>query len=255
MKQQNQAFTLLETAIAILIISLIIGSILIGQDLIQGARNQGLISDFERYESAYKTFRLKYKRSPGDMSNAFEYFGTVIGCSDDDVNDSNNGCNGDGNGRIGNQNLNDAENLRAHQHLTASNILSTVGLSSSIDTSSIVIKQNSPLSLYNNSATYFFSSDDLGGNYKNINSLSISSTQNNGWNNPVVTSQNALSIDSKIDDGRPYTGKIISYNQNDNECVVQSLTTTIINNKNDAEYIANNNSSCVVRIGLSGQYR
>ena len=255
MNQNNRGFTLTELSIAVLIISFLAGGVLLGRQIIRSASNQGMITDLERYESAYKTFRLKYKRSPGDMPNAFEYFANTIGCTDLDVNTDNNGCNGDGNGRIGNQSILNVENLRAHQHLSAASILSTVDITTGVDVTSAVIGQNSPPSLYRNEATYFFSSDNLNNNYKNINSISISAAQNDGWDAPVVEVLDALSVDTKIDDANPYTGKVIAYNENDSECVATSLLSSVIANKKDAVYLSAGDSLCVLRLGLSDSFR
>lgn len=255
MNQNDRGFTLTEISITVLIISFLAGGILLGRQVIRNASNQGMITDLERYESAYKTFRLKYKRSPGDMPNAFEYFVNTIGCSDVDVNTDDEGCNGDGNGRIGNQSILNAENLRAHQHLLAASILSSVDITSRIDITSAVIGQNSPPSLYRKQATYFFSSDNLNDNYNNINSISISAAQNNGWNAPIVEVLDALSVDTKIDDANPYTGKVIAYNNTDNECVANSLLSSVINNKKDAVYLSAGDSLCILRLGLSDSFR
>lgn len=60
-------FTLVELAIVLVIIGLIVGGVLVGQDLIKAAEIRSTTSDFERYNAAANTFRNKYNGLPGDL--------------------------------------------------------------------------------------------------------------------------------------------------------------------------------------------
>ena len=249
----NRAFTLIELSIVIVIAGLIVSSVLGGRAIMNGARKQSLIVGIEKYSIAYKTFRLKYKAIPGDMPNAFDYLQSKIGCVDLDVNDDNSGCNGNGDGRIGNRDILEQENLRAYHHITASSILHIISANSSVDNSVIARGQNVPENLYNNSATYYFASDNLWNIFNNINSVVVSSASGVGWDNSVVDVVDSWSIDNKIDDGIPYRGKLIAYNQNDNECVADSVSDGAIDRS--SEYLLDTATRCTIRFGLGGIYK
>ncbi len=62
-----RGFTLVELAIALVIIGLVIGSILAGQDLIKSAELRALTKDIQRYNAAAGTFRSRYDGLPGDL--------------------------------------------------------------------------------------------------------------------------------------------------------------------------------------------
>lgn len=60
-------FTLVELAIVLVIIGLIVGGVLVGQDLIKAAEIRGTVSEIERYNAAANTFRNKFNGLPGDL--------------------------------------------------------------------------------------------------------------------------------------------------------------------------------------------
>jgi prepilin-type N-terminal cleavage/methylation domain-containing protein len=64
---QQAGFTLVELSIVLVIIGLIVGGVLVGQDMIRAAEIRSTISQIERYNSAVNTFRDKYGNLPGDV--------------------------------------------------------------------------------------------------------------------------------------------------------------------------------------------
>jgi len=66
----EQGFTLIELSIVLVIIGLIVGGVLVGQDLIHAAEVRATISQIEKYNVAVNTFRGKYNALPGDMNAA-----------------------------------------------------------------------------------------------------------------------------------------------------------------------------------------
>ncbi len=73
--QNRQAgFTLIELSIVLVIIGLIVGGVLIGQDLIKAAQMRSQISQLEQYDATVNTFRSKYNGLPGDLLNAINSF-------------------------------------------------------------------------------------------------------------------------------------------------------------------------------------
>jgi len=92
--RKQQGFTLVELAIVMIIIGLLIGGVLKGQEMIENAKVTGLIDQVTAYRAAYHSFRDTYAATPGDMANATT---RLAGC------DAANFCgNGSGNGIIGN---------------------------------------------------------------------------------------------------------------------------------------------------------
>ncbi len=66
----KNGFTLVELSIVMIIIGLLIGGILKGQELIQNARVGALISQVKSYSAATLTFQDSYGSLPGDIVSA-----------------------------------------------------------------------------------------------------------------------------------------------------------------------------------------
>ncbi len=74
LRAREKGFTLVELAIVLVIIGLIIGGVLVGQDLIKAAEIRAQITQIEQYNAAVNTFRTKYNGLPGDLRNAVSFF-------------------------------------------------------------------------------------------------------------------------------------------------------------------------------------
>jgi prepilin-type N-terminal cleavage/methylation domain-containing protein len=66
MKSQQSGFTLVEIAIVLVIIGLLLGGILKGQELINSARVKNLANDFRTIPTYIYAFQDKFKALPGD---------------------------------------------------------------------------------------------------------------------------------------------------------------------------------------------
>src|SRR5271170_5107299 len=64
---ESGGFTLVELSIVLVIVGLITGGVLVGQDLISAAATRAQISQIEKYQTAVNTFRGKYGYLPGDI--------------------------------------------------------------------------------------------------------------------------------------------------------------------------------------------
>lgn len=66
-RRSEQGFTLVELAIVMVIIGLLIGGILKGQELINNAQITATVSQIKGLDAALNTFQGKYNALPGDM--------------------------------------------------------------------------------------------------------------------------------------------------------------------------------------------
>jgi prepilin-type N-terminal cleavage/methylation domain-containing protein len=70
MRKQQQGFTLVEIAIVLVIIGLLLGGILKGQEMITQAKIKNVVADFSGISAAYYGYQDRYRAIPGDDSNA-----------------------------------------------------------------------------------------------------------------------------------------------------------------------------------------
>src|SRR6185437_8077716 len=90
MRATTRGFTLIEIAIVLVIIGLLLGGVLKGEELIRAARVRSLISEQQGIKAAFYGFQDRYRALPGDYASA-----------DSNINCGTIACpKGDGNGRI-----------------------------------------------------------------------------------------------------------------------------------------------------------
>jgi len=66
MKKTQTGFTLIELAIVLVIIGLLLGGVLKGQELINSAKVKNIVSDFKNTQVYIYGYQDKYKSVPGD---------------------------------------------------------------------------------------------------------------------------------------------------------------------------------------------
>lgn len=66
----NKGFTLVELSIVLIIIGLLVGGVLIGQNLIESAKLSAFVSQMQQIDAAAAIFKDKYKALPGDADLA-----------------------------------------------------------------------------------------------------------------------------------------------------------------------------------------
>ncbi len=112
MRKQQAGFTLIEIAIVLVIIGLLLGGVLKGQELITSARVRNLISQQDGIKAAYFGFLDRFRGLPGDYNQAVANItgvGTACGT----------GGNGNGNGQIAiGTNAATAESVMFWDHLS-----------------------------------------------------------------------------------------------------------------------------------------
>lgn len=205
----QKGFTLIELSIVLVIIGLIVGGILVGQDLIKAAELRKAISEAERYKTAYQAFRLKYNAIPGDMTDAVTVLGAAAGHY------------GDGNGNIimySNIVYSDltSEGLLFFEHLGLANLIGgrfTGIASGSVD---FVIGTNVPQGFVSGEAACIPTDVQVGETFtnslKNNNFIGFGTIGVDGVIGanlcflPTRTTREASDIDKKIDDNNPTKG-------------------------------------------------
>ncbi len=70
MRHNNSGFTLIEIAIVLVIIGLLLGGVLKGQELITQAKIKNVINDFNGVATAVYAYQDRYKSLPGDDPSA-----------------------------------------------------------------------------------------------------------------------------------------------------------------------------------------
>jgi prepilin-type N-terminal cleavage/methylation domain-containing protein len=70
MKANQKGFTLVEIAIVLVIIGLLLGGILKGQEMITQAKIKNVIADFSGISAAYYGYQDRYRAIPGDDTGA-----------------------------------------------------------------------------------------------------------------------------------------------------------------------------------------
>ncbi len=117
MKKRQSGFTLVEIAIVLVIIGLLLGGVLKGQEMITNAKIKKLESDFRGVSAAFYTYQDRFNRIPGDDANANDRFTGNWRAAD----------NGNGNGLVqGNWNsVTDANESRlVWKHLRGAGLIS-----------------------------------------------------------------------------------------------------------------------------------
>jgi prepilin-type N-terminal cleavage/methylation domain-containing protein len=89
MKQQKNSqsgFTLVEISIVLVIIGLLLGGVLKGQEMITQAKIKNVINDFNGVSAAYYSYQDRYRKIPGDDPTASpRWTGTKNGSGDGQI--------------------------------------------------------------------------------------------------------------------------------------------------------------------------
>lgn len=215
---KTSGFTLVELAIVLVIIGLIIGGVLVGQDLIHAAGIRSAVSDIEKFNAGATTFRGKYNGLPGDLvaSRAVEFNFSPAATN------NSTGAVGyrDGNGVLEAGALNAAliggEDALFWQDLGASGLIAGTfpGVGTSTTGTMLAITAATlptyvPHSKLRDSASYFVFSN-AGRNFYGIASLTQAAAGASMGTAGAITPVEARGIDEKIDDGFPTTGVVVS---------------------------------------------
>ena len=112
--RKQRGFTLIEIAIVLVIIGLLLGGVLKGQELITAARVRNLISQQDGFKAAYFGFLDRFRALPGDYDRAQQ---NIAGISNASPCGASPG-NGNGNGRIETAQDSSTEYILVWEHLS-----------------------------------------------------------------------------------------------------------------------------------------
>lgn len=126
MRTQQSGFTLVEIAIVLVIIGLLLGGVLKGQELINSAKSKAVISDFRNTATMIAAYQDRFRALPGDDKTASTHLNMGSASSAASSSGTASG-NGDGDGTIEspwNSTTSTEESALAWQHLRLANLAS-----------------------------------------------------------------------------------------------------------------------------------
>lgn len=229
MSAKQNGFTLVELAIVLMIIGLLIGGILRGQELMENAKVASTAQQVTSYQGALTTFQDAYSSLPGDLPTAIA---RLPGCN------TTNACvNGNGDGMIGGlvsgsgqasgQPWTDippdiaSENTQAWKHLAMTHMISGINPSATTPdwgVSHPVAKIGAGFFMR---FSRYSAAQSMNGQVivlrNNIDGRWSCSTGTTG--NCAITPAKASQIDRKMDDGMAFAGDVIAISSNgENGC-------------------------------------
>ena len=185
--RRMSGFTLVEIAIVMVIIGLLLGGVLKGQELIQSARVHNLASMQDGIKAAFFGFQDRFRALPGDYTQAVANItgvSTAAACGTSG--------NGDGDGQISG-----AEAILAWDHLSHAGFIT--GTYTCVDATTVTAA-TTPTNVYGSFVQLI---------YDNVYGLAGAATRHNLKTGPSIPVSVITELDRKIDDGLPYTGTFL----------------------------------------------
>lgn len=217
----RHGFSLVELSIVLVILGLLTGGILAGQNLIRAAELRSVTTEYSKWATAINTFKGKYFALPGDMKNAEEFWGTASAtCPSAGPGYDVGTCNGDGDGKIelAFAGFEYSEIFSFWQHLALAGLIegTYIGKSGFNDAADVDPGENVPRSKLNNglwSVLYIGPITNSNfvyyeGSYDNHLMLGGFKVSISTADAEILKTDEAWGIDKKMDDGKPGLGKV-----------------------------------------------
>ena len=237
--QSKEGFSLVEMSIVLVIMGLLVGGILAGQNLVKAAELRAVSNEFGSYSTAINLFKEKYNALPGDLANAESYWGQLAvanAACQDGAATATATCSGDGDGNVEVTSTRSREIFRIWQHLANAGLIEGQysGTKNGASNWGSLVKTNNPASKYGTAGWSIVAKPDIAvwtGWYLNM----FQPSNSNHWlqigNGPEISNwaafkpEDAWNIDSKMDDGMPGQGNITTYNPSSYNVNCASSTT------------------------------
>lgn len=228
----TRAFTLLELSIVLVIIGLIVGGVVAGQELIRNAELNAIGSDVNRIRTAVNNYRFKYNALPGDHDQAAAYW------------PSSTSGNGDGVIQSG-------ETYRVFEQLSLSNLLTET-----YNSNNDYIAGQSVMG-WGDRAVYILAGNDFTFYPKQVTGAQnvICISMNNvdqACEGPVpnLYASEVFSLDAKLDDGNADGGQLAAATCNVDGLSFEELTPPTDLATLDLRYEIAGNNNCDLAFGL-----
>jgi len=218
----RHAFSLIELSIVLVILGLLTGGILAGQSLIRASELRAVSTEYSRYVTAVQTFRDKYFALPGDMTNATAFWGKDnTNCASHSGTAATPGtCNGNGSGTV---HWFNNEKHRFWQQLAFAGLIEGSYLGTST-LPYVIVGTDAPASKLSRggwgsggegngvgmTTAWGANGSGIAVGYGNFFTFGAQTTTNNPLSG-ILKAEEAWNIDSKMDDGMPGLGKVITY--------------------------------------------
>jgi prepilin-type N-terminal cleavage/methylation domain-containing protein len=188
---RDAGFSLVELAIVLLVIGLIIGGVLKGQELLESARLKSLLTQVNEYRVASSIFQERYGALPGDYSKAREHIRADL-------------LNGNGDGIIEGPGLSSHgtghEALSFWTHLAAAGLIAAPG--EPPQGGLATFGHGAPTTRMGGGFTVRYG---IGGSARHW--FSVGTENGAEGNGALLTPLQAMSLDQKIDSGNPLNGQ------------------------------------------------
>lgn len=234
----QKAFTLIELSIVLVIVALLAGGIVAGRTLVHMYELRAMVSEVTKITITINTFRDKFKGYPGDLTNATNFWGAAdngdgLGsdCGDVETTDGKT-CNGNGDGQIDAGAVNGVwEKFRMWQQLADAGLIPdtysgapTAGaayIGTGRQWPAAKLKPAGyeltywPFPYYNNPTGHF------------IKIAARATTDLLGLNGAFISPDDAVTLDTKLDDGYSNSGRLVAIDSIDVAgCVTNGTTYT-----------------------------
>jgi len=222
---KNQGFTLVELSVSVTVIAFIVAGVVEGGQLVKDAQVRQIAANLKQLQASVDQFQVEYKELPGDMVDAQAQF----------TNSSFTINNGNGDGYI----QNDGEDEQALLHLSLAQVVPGTysGTGNAVPGVNVVG--------IGSGTVIGFGSGVLYGS-PIVNWMSVARPTANStvfYQNSALSSDDAYSLDTKIDDGIANTGRLLAFNGTDTVGGVNDVC-----NNGGASYLPSNSKlTCILR--------
>jgi prepilin-type N-terminal cleavage/methylation domain-containing protein len=191
-KNMQAGFSLIEMAVVLVVIGLIIGGVLKGQDLIEAAKLKAVLTQLNEYRLAVSTFMERYDGLPGDFNQAKAYI-------HENLKDGNHNGVIEGNGLEP-----ESEAGQFWQHLAAAGLIGKPGTKEGV---TLGFGKGAPSSRIGGGITVISNPyPDMSGHW-----FLLGNANGPRGNGALLTPFQAMNLDKKADNGDPQSGRVRAF--------------------------------------------